>query len=66
MLETDADGFCTVRAPLAHDVDPRDALYDRARAAGARLRALGLVRPRLEDFFQQVTEGFVHGEESAP
>jgi ABC-2 type transport system ATP-binding protein len=51
-----ADGFATAEAEVGADADPRDAAFERLRAAGAAVRELKLVLPRLEDFFQSITE----------
>ena len=54
----EADGaFHSVEAPIEADADPRDAVAARLSQLGTPLRELALVEPRLEDFFQEVTEG---------
>jgi hypothetical protein len=51
------DGWTTVEAPLAHDVDPRDAAWAELAAMQVPVRELTLALPTLEQFFAQVTEG---------
>jgi len=52
-----AGDFGTVEAALARDADPRDAVSRRLRDADVPVRELKLVLPRLEDFFEEITEG---------
>lgn len=59
------EGYATVEAPLAPDADPRDAVAAELSQRGVALRELKLVLPRLEDFFQEVTEGETAGEGDA-
>ena len=48
--------YVTVEAAVQPDVDPRDELAARMAERGVPIRELKLVLPRLEDFFQEITE----------
>ncbi len=52
----DEAGFGTVRAALAREADPRDAVSARLRARDVAVRELALVLPTLEQYFAHVTE----------
>ena len=60
-IEAADGGHLTLEAHLAADVDPRDVVSQRLRDAGVPIRELKLVLPRLEDYFQQITEGSTPG-----
>ena len=57
VLARSEDSMVTIAWPLEPDVDPRDAVFDRAAQGGRRLRELRLEHPTLESYFHTVTEG---------
>lgn len=60
IVATDGD-YRSLEASLGADTDPRDLIAERLRAAGAAVRELKLVLPRLEDYFEEITEGVDSG-----
>ena len=51
------DGYARLSATLARDADPRDELSRALRERGVAIRELLVEQARLEDYFQQITEG---------
>jgi ABC-2 type transport system ATP-binding protein len=60
-----SDGFTTMSGSVERGADPRDEVYRRLVDVGVPLRELRLDLPSLEEYFQQVTEGFDLEEERA-